>query len=426
MNNLVKFKSTFTPPIFYGWWLVVATLFLNSATGTPAFGAVGLWVDSLEREFHWSRTQLSWAFSLGQLEGSIAGPIIGILVAKYGARNVVLIGISTCGLGFALLSQTQSLVIFYVSYAILMIGAGAGGWLPMMTVINDWFDKKRGIAMGLGGMGFSIGGFFLIPFLAFLMLHPNIGWRITALGLSVFYIIIMYPLFRIIRNTPEEYDEIPDGIRNLNFRQSDQNIPSTVDEPESIDLSVYQIVKIPVFWIISISHAASTMLIGTMTVHLILSLIDQGMSTQVASTIWGTTLLVSGAGQILGGYMSDKVTIKYALCIFGCMQAVGVVIATFVTSVYSAPLFVIVFGLSFGARVPLGTAIRSQYFGRKSFGKVLGISMMPMSILMMVGPLVAGRMYDSLGDYKLAFYLIAAVSVLGSLGFLFAKKPTLN
>ena len=88
-----------------------------------------------------------------------------------------------------------------------------------------------------------------------------------------------------------------------------------------------------------------------------------------------------------------------------------------------SPIFVVVYGLGVGARIPMGTAIRGQYFGRKSFGKVLGLSMAPMSIMMMIGPLVAGRMYDITGSYDLAFYILSGVAILGSLGFLFAKKP---
>ena len=130
-------------PIFYGWWLVVLTLLINAGSSSPVWGGVGVWIDSLEQHFGWSRTQLSFAFSLGQLEGSIIGPVVGILVDRIGPKNVVLVGISIIGFGFILLSQTQSLGMFYLSYAVIMLGASGGGWLPMMTVINNWFDKKR-------------------------------------------------------------------------------------------------------------------------------------------------------------------------------------------------------------------------------------------------------------------------------------------
>ena len=187
--------------------------------------------------------------------------------------------------------------------------------------------------------------------------------------------------------------------------------------------SIVEVLKIPAFWIISICHACSTMLIGTMTVHLILALKDQGISVQVGALIWGSTMGFSGIAQVVGGWMGDKVPKNVALGLLGCLQSVGVIFSTFLTSVYLAPIFIVVYGIGFGARIPLGTAIRGEYFGRKAFGKVLGLSMMPMSLMMMLGPLIAGKMYDIQGTYDYAFYILSGVAITGSLGFFFAKKP---
>ena len=98
--------------IFYGWWLVVIALLVNAFTSSPVFGGVGVWVDSLEQEFGWSRTQLSIAFSVGQLEASVMGPVIGMLVDRIGSRKVVLIGISIIGIGFILLSFVCKIWLF--------------------------------------------------------------------------------------------------------------------------------------------------------------------------------------------------------------------------------------------------------------------------------------------------------------------------
>jgi len=416
-----SFSQTWKKPIFYGWWLVVITLVLNAGTGSPVFGGVGVWVDSLEVHFGWTRTQLSWAFSLGQLEGSIIGPVVGILVDRIGPRNVVMVGVAIIGVGFVLFSQTQSLPMFYLSYVVIMLGASGGGWLPMMTVINNWFDKKRTMAMGLGGLGFSMGSFLLVPLLAWAVKPDNVGWQTTSFILGVLFILIAYPISRFVRNTPEEYGEIPDGRASV--ENADEEASPIIGAIVDVGYSIRQILTMPVFWLISICHGLSTMLIGTMTVHLVLALKDQGISVQTGAWIWGTTLGFSGIAQIFGGYLGDKVPKNIALCVFGCLQSVGVVLATFIDSLYLAPFFVLVYGLGFGARIPLGTAIRGEYFGRKSFGKVLGLSMTPMMLLMMAGPLFAGWMHDRIGDYDLAFYILAVISLVGSLGFLFAKKP---
>ena len=201
--------------LFYGWWLVILTLFLNAVTGSPVFGGVGVWIDALETDFGWSRTQLALAFSLGTLEGSIVGPVVGILVDKIGPRKVVATGVTIIGVGFLILSQTSALWMFYLAYAVIMLGASGGGWLPMMTVINNWFDKKRSLAMGFGGIGFSMGSFILVPLLAWMVVPDNVGWRFTAMGLGLLFVIMAYPVSRFMRNAPEEFGEVPDG-RKIN------------------------------------------------------------------------------------------------------------------------------------------------------------------------------------------------------------------
>ena len=417
--------------LFYGWWLVILTLFLNAVTGSPVFGGVGVWIDALETDFGWSRTQLALAFSLGTLEGSIVGPVVGILVDKIGPRKVVATGVTIIGVGFLILSQTSALWMFYLAYAVIMLGASGGGWLPMMTVINNWFDKKRSLAMGFGGIGFSMGSFILVPLLAWMVVPDNVGWRFTAMGLGLLFVIMAYPVSRFIRNAPEEFGEVPDG-RKINKGHLDKNSAAISDTIAKSDTEpadpgknygVVELLQIPVFWTLSICNASSSMLIGTMTVHFIISLRDLGIPVQTGAWIWGATMGFSGAAQIFGGWLGDRVPKNVALCVFGLLQAVGVIFATFLTEIYLAPIFIGIYGLGFGARIPLGTAIRGEYFGRRAFGKVLGISMVPMSVMMFAAPIFAGWMFDVQGSYNMAFYILSAISIVGSLGFLSARKP---
>ena len=415
-NRLLNFPGK----IFYGWWIVVLTLIITSSTSSPAFAAVGVWVDSLEEHFGWSRTQLALAFSLGQLEASVAGPIVGILVDKIGAKKLIFAGIALVGIGFILLSQTNSLIMFYISYGVVMLGASGGGWLPMMTVINNWFDKKRTLAMGIGGLGFSMGSFILVPILAWLVNPSNFGWQATSFGLGIFFLIIAFPIAKLIKNSPEEHGEIPDGYKSHKSDITNTDLNETLNR----EFEIFEVLKMKSFWIISICHGTSSMLISTMMMHMILALKDQGLSLQTAALIWGITMGYSGLAQIFGGYIGDKMPKNLALCIFGCLQSAGVAAATFIgNSFYFIPIFELIYGLVFGARVPLGSSIRGEYFGRKAYGKVLGFSMVPMFLLMTIGPLFAGKMFDIFGDYNYAFLILAGITSVGSLGFLFAKKP---
>tara|TARA_B110000014_G_scaffold264053_1_gene263115 strand:- start:3072 stop:4352 length:1281 start_codon:yes stop_codon:yes gene_type:complete len=417
--------------LFYGWRIAFTALVVNAVISAPAYGATGLWIDSLESEFGWSRTQLSIAFSLGQLEGSIAAPIVGYLIDKIGGKKVACMGAIASSIGFLCLSQTVPITesrdnwldptIFYISYITIMFGVTLGGWIPMTVIINNWFSKNRSLAMSIGSVGFSVGTFAIVPFLAILISAEDVGWQATALGLTIFFPLLLIPIIKIIKNTPEEIGEIPDGKKRF------ERVDSTTDTPTPIegnDFSLSEALREKVFWYLAVGHGASAMLTSTMMVHLILAFKHQGISLQTAAFIWGIAMGIGGVSQILGGFLGDRTPKHIAVCLFGCIQAIGVSVAVLVTNLWMAVLFSVVYGIGFGARAPITTSMRGDYFGRKSFGKIMGVSAMSMMLMTMFGPIFAGRLFDIQGDYKSGFLILAAVGFAGSLIFLLAKKPT--
>ena len=180
----------FSKPIFYGWWIAITALLVNAILSAPSFGSAGLWIESLESEYGWSRTQLSIAFSLGQLEASIAAPLVGYLIDRYGGKKISMLGAFVAIFGFLSLSLTTPLTdsrenwldpgIFYISYIMIMTGSTLSGWIPMTVIINNWFNKNRSLAMSIGSIGFSVGTFLLVPLYAYLIDPDLLGWRYTA------------------------------------------------------------------------------------------------------------------------------------------------------------------------------------------------------------------------------------------------------
>ena len=157
--------------------------------------------------------------------------------------------------------------------------------------------------------------------------------------------------------------------------------------------------------------------------HLGLLMEDAGFSVQTTAWLVSVYTAVSMVFQLVGGYVGDRMPKRIALFIFSSLQAVGVVVLTFSTSTPMLVLFAVLFGIGFGGRNPLTVAIRGDYFGQTSFGRILGLSTVPMNILMLVAPPFAGWMRDVRGDYILAFWVLATCSFLGGLCFLFAKNP---
>ena len=402
---------------------------VNAILSGPTYGATGLWIDSLERDFGWARGQLSWAFSLGQLEGSIAAPIVGYLIDRFGGKKIAISGAFVGVLGYLLLSVTEPFrpentgwndpLIFYIAYLVIMLGSTLGAWIAMTVIINNWFDKKRSLAMSIGGLGFSVGTFAIVPLIALLILPENLGWRLTAVLIALIFLLVPILIWKTVKNNPEDVGEIPDGLKNKPSLGSE--LPSSEDGNDGFTIA--EAIREKSFWYISIGHGASAMLTSTMMVHLILAFKNQGLTIEIAALIWGISMGIGGISQLLGGIIGDRVTKRYALFFFGCLQAIGVALAVTVTSIWSALIFASIYGMGFGARAPITTAMRGEYFGRKSFGKIMGISAIIMMMMTMIGPVLAGTLFDRQQDYAIAFVSMAILGALGSIFFLFAKKP---
>ena len=195
--------------LFYGWIMVSAALFVNGLSSGPVWSGVGVWIKALELQFGWSRAQLTGAFSMAQLEGSIIGPLMGYLIDRLGSRRMVLIGMIITGLGFLLFSRTGNIFTFYLSYGLIMLGTAAGTWLPYMTVVNRWFVRKRGMAMAIAAEGSPLGGLVLVPILAWAITPGNHGWSVTAQWIGVVFLCLAWPMSRLIRERPEDHGLLP-------------------------------------------------------------------------------------------------------------------------------------------------------------------------------------------------------------------------
>jgi MFS family permease len=158
--------------------------------------------------------------------------------------------------------------------------------------------------------------------------------------------------------------------------------------------------------------------------HLAPMMIDQGYSLQTAAFVVSAYTAVSMVFQLIGGYVGDRMAKNVALMMFTLCQALGVFLLTFGPSnLFGAYGFALLFGIGFGGRNPISSSIRGDYFGRKNYGKIMGISQVPMNVLLLIGPVFAGVMRDSTGTYQTAFAVLGILAVIGGFCFLFAKKP---
>ena len=397
---------------------------------TPIFHAMGIWFVAIESAFGWNRTQMSLAFAFTRVEGGIFGPVEGYLTDRWGTRRLVLIGLTIMGIGWLLFSRIQELWMFYAVYMIIALGQGMGSWLPLHTMLNNWFNRRRAMAMGWSNSVSRLGSLLLVPAIAWAIDpdHNRIGWSMTAVILGVLIVIIAFPISRLIRNRPEDYGMLPDGDKPTESErdESSQVTHAPVQAPAGTDFTLRQALRTRSFWLISVGHGFTSMVLIALMAHLAPMMTDQGYTVQTAAYVIAVYTAVSMVFQIVGGFVGDRVPKNVALLVFTWIQASAVFLLTFgPPTLPMAFSFAVVFGIGFGGRNPLTVSIRGEYFGRRSFGKIMGVSQVPMNVLLLIAPVFAGFMRDTQGNYVTAFAVLAVFNVLGGVMFLMARRPRL-
>ena len=412
------------PNIYYGWYIVVITGFVMTLATVPMFHAMTLWAVALEQQFGWKRGALSMALTLTRVEGGLMGPIEGYLTDKLGGRKMVLIGFIILGFGFLAFSQigagfwpVSPLYTFYFAFMVMALGQGMGSWVPMMTTINNWFSRRMASAMGWANW-FSRGGALIVVPLIGVGIGSAIGWQGTAFIIAILVFAAAVPLYLVIRDKPEDMGlQMEDDATSAARVRGGQRAPSG---PQG--LTAQQAVRTAAFWLIAVGHGLTSMIILAIMTHLGLFLADAGFGGHTAWVVTVYTFVAMWA-QLIGGYVGDRFPKRFSIFVFTTIQAGAVVLLTFSTHLWMFYAFAVTFGLGFGGRNPLTTSIRGEYFGRGNFGKILGISTIPMNILLLGASPFAGYMYDWQESYTLAFLVLSGFNFVGGVCFLFARRP---
>ena len=389
----------------------------------PLFHAMSLWAVALDREFGWNRTQLGLALTFTRVEGGLMGPLEGYLTDKVGTRRMVLIGLLILGGAFIFFGQIQNLWMFYTAYILMALGQGLGSWIPIMTLLTRWFQKGRSMALGWANMSSRGGALLLIPMIGWAIEPDHLGWRLTATILGIVMIGVAIPISLAIRNQPEDYGLLPDGAKPDPEPAPLANEASNALPIAEEDFTASEALRTPAFWLIAFGHGFTSMVILAIMAHLGLLMVDKGYELQDAAFVVSVYTAVAMGFQLVGGYVGGKIPIRLALAFFTSMQALGVVVLVFADAKSTFYLFAVLFGAGFGGRNPLTVAIRGDYFGSASFGKILGFSTVPMNLLLLIAAPLVGWMRDVQGDYTDAFLVMVVTNLAGAVCFVMAKRP---
>jgi MFS family permease len=388
--------------LYYGWWIVIACFIINLYVGGITFFGFTAFFEPIQHEFGWSYTQISLATSLRGLEMGIFAPIVGFLVDRFGSRILLLGGMIVIGIGLILLSFTQSLLMFYLCILFISFGAGGCTTVVTMTAVATWFKKNVGIALGIMACGFGAGG-LIIPLIVFLI--DASGWRSTLIILGVGMLFLGIPLSLIVRDRPEELGLSPDGSITESWMASDRGKSSKKTKGAFIE-----IIKKRSFLYLIIAETVRLMIVNAVITHLMPYLSIIGMSRTASGAVAAALPLVSIVGRFGFGWWGDRFDKRIVWATTFFLMSVGVFAFCYVRSFWVLLLFVLLFAPGFGGGMVLRGAVLQEYFGMDSFGKMLGIMLGFGSIGGIIGPTLAGWVFDTAGSYNPVWYGLSAIS----------------
>lgn len=398
--------------VFYGWWVVIACFIIAFYVAGATFYGFTAFFEPIVREFAWSYTHVSLASSLRGLEMGIMAPFVGFVVDRLGSRKVLLWGLIITGLGFILLSLTNSLIMFYCSFLLLSLGAGGCTSLVLMSVVADWFDKNLAKAMGIVACGIGAGG-LIVP--AIVWLVDTYQWRTTMVILGLGMWILGIPLSLVVRNKPEELGYLRDGepLTKAKF------VPGA---RENSAMEFQQILKSKDFWYINIAEAIRFLAISAVIVHVMPYLGSVGMQRHTASIVAASIPLLSIFGRLGFGWLADVYDNRRVLAFAFCLMALGMLAFSHARVFWLVFPFLFLLSPAYGGGMVLRGAIILHYFGRTSFSKLLGITMGSASVGGIIGPTLAGWTYDTTGSYYLIWLIFSGLLVL-ALALVLRTKP---
>ncbi len=401
---------------FRGWKVVNAGILIQFIQSALIMQAMGSYLVVLERQFGWSKSVLSAAFSVNRFESALLGPLQGWMLDRYGPKRIARIGSFFLIAGFLWFSQIQSLWEFFASFLLIAIGAGLSGFLTVTVAIVRWFERRRARALATGSLGFAAGG-LAVPVVVWSM--NTHGWQTTAAVSGVAAGIAVYLFAAYLDGYPSDYGQEVDGTPP----EAADDVP-TAEGLTSIHFTAQEAVKTRAFWMISLGHMSALFVVGAVMAHLALFLTsERGYSLQQASFVGAALPVMQIVGMAIGGTLGDRINKRLIASVAMFGHTGGILILAFSQSAWMIALFVIFHGLAWGARGPLMQALRADYFGASSFGFIMGLSSLIVMLGTVLGPIIAGVLADATGSYRLGFVVLAVLSAMGMLFFVFATPP---
>lgn len=401
-------------------WVIVGTAFvvLGMSWGIPG-GAYGAFVNPMTDDAGWSRTAVSAAASISILIAFLVGVFWGWLSDRWNVRGVVAVTGLLMGGGLFLSGISNSIWHLYIFYG-FMVGSGLGGAAgPLTAICARWFPEKPGLAIGIIYAGFGAGS-ALLPLLAERLISYG-GWRFGFHSLSFFvwgaFVIGVLLLkekrqpFRSSLATSKitGFEDSPDGSERPVEHSKD--LPETSVDKNPLAVNLRSALNTREIWILLLMIMAADTILYMIMVHLVPRAVDSGLSSATAVTVLTVTGLSNMVCSIIGGAAGDRFGARrtyigsMALLAFSMIWLIGS------NSLWMFYVFAVAFGVGNGGWFPQVPVLAAKIFGTRYLGSIYAAILVGAGIGGMVGPILAGYIFDTTGSYKIAFAIAAAVAI---------------
>jgi MFS family permease len=406
-------NQTASKGIFYGWWIVLAS-FMNLffAVGLVFYG-LPVFYTSLVDSLHFTRSQVAQGLFLGFVIVAPAFGFMGALIDRIGARRVLRVGILLVALPLVLMGGMTRLWEYYFLCIVEVVGYVLAGPISNQVLVSNWFQAKRGRAMGYAYLGLGLGGVAAPVLAAYLI--GWVGWRRAFVIIGVMIGVALFPVAQwLTRSAPGEMGLFADGVKRT-------RAPEGVGQASSLTLGAA--VRTANFWLILAGSTLTIGAIGTVIQQFVLFLRDAGYTTLQASHVSSGLLFAGLAGRVAVGYLVDRFNKKNVMALFYLLLALAIPLLFVARQPAALWAFALIFGFAMGADYLLIPLVTAECFGLAALGKLLSLIIMADSLGQFFGPVLAGRIFEATHSYDLAWSIITTAGVLGAAAIYAVRIP---
>jgi MFS family permease len=401
----------------YGWISLAGAALVFFCSSGAFYYSFGVFLPTICNAYGWSRSLVGGALTVALLAFGLPSPLIGASITRFGPRANIVFGNLLSVLGLAGMSIATKAWQLYLFYGVLGgLGAGFGLYMASTAVVNNWFIRKRSIAMGILISAGGFGGFVFPPLATWLISSFGLQIAWLAMAMIVLFCSVLIGGLILIRNGPEETGRASDAL------EEDIRHPSRVYQ-SPVNWQTGQAMRNPTIWLIAALCSASSFAMGTINAHQVAYIMDIGFSPIVAAMTLAILSGMSIAGRVGFGLLGGRFGVRHLAIFSAFAQVVALLILTTTKSLSLIYVYTVIFGISSGAlNVALPTFI-GAYYGRIHYSQILGL-ILPLIILAeAAGPVIAGAINDAMGTYMLAFIILTVSSTAGLVCTIFAYPP---